>query len=268
MESGLTMTVKEDAAATPIERLEIPDAAVRYILFQRTAYLAHRRKFPLKLLWKLLPFVSFERWVALEANLRGPAIKAMYARDMELDFRSIREFLPRECSSVLDVGCGVAGIDVFLARHYAGRPIPFYLLDKSSIDRKVHYRFTPKGSFCNSLEVAGQILALNGVDRARLHLLEATENNDIQIAGRVGLILSLISWGFHYPVGTYLDRAYDLLCEGGTLILDIRKGTDGLEAIGHKFGVYTVIANYDKHHRIAATKPALIPDEPQRPARR
>lgn len=40
------------------------------------------------------------------------------------------------------------------------------------------------------------------------------------------LVISLVSWGFHFPVSTYLDQVHDLLREGGRLILDLRKRKD------------------------------------------
>jgi len=87
-----------------------------------------------------------------------------------------------------------------------------------------------------------------------VHLIEATEENDIEIETRVDLVLSLISWGFHYPVGVYLERVYDLLDEGGVLILDIRRDTDGVDVLVKKFDDYRTVLETRKFIRICAIK--------------
>ena len=67
-------------------------------------------------------------------------------------------------------------------------------------------------------------------------------------------MISLISWGFHYPVETYLDKAYDVLVEGGSMIIDVRKGTNGIAMIKNLFGEVDVILDAEKFQRVVALK--------------
>jgi len=87
-----------------------------------------------------------------------------------------------------------------------------------------------------------------------VHLIEAMENNDIDINSTVDLIISLISWGFHYPVDTYLEKAYDLLNKDGILILDVRKDTNGLDLLTQRLGAYKVILETAKYSRVSTSK--------------
>lgn len=235
-------------------RYEMPDSATKYILFQRTAYLTLTKTLLFKVFRKLIPSLNYNRMVEFEAKLRSTKVKAMYLTDMEREYLSIKEFLPDNCSRILDIGCGVAGIDLFLNQHYLNREIEFLLLDKSRIEENIYYLYEVKGAFYNSLGIAREILVNSGIDEYRVHLIEATENNSIDIDKGVDLVLSLISWGYHYPVSTYLEKVYDLLKEGGTLILDVRKNTDGLDLLTQRFGGYRIILQTRKYLRVCATK--------------
>ncbi len=98
------------------------------------------------------------------------------------------------------------------------------------------------------------VLTGNSVPASSLTTLEARDDAGIDLPQQVDLVISLISWGFHYPVATYLDRTHELLKPGGRLILDVRKGTGGLEEIRAKYGNATVISAEKKRQRIVATR--------------
>jgi len=125
----------------------------------------------------------------------------------------------------LDIGCGVAGIDVLLSQHYNGN-VEIFLIDKTKVDKKLYYNFEKRGSFYNSLQISKSILTANGVNRNKIHLQEATENNEIRFNQNFDIVISLISWGFHYLVSTYLDRVYIKMNKNGIRIIDVRKNTN------------------------------------------
>jgi SAM-dependent methyltransferase len=233
--------------------MHIPDEAVTYILFQRTAYL----RLPVAVLARLqhiLPVSLYNALVNVEARTRSDQIKHLYAEDMRGEYETFRDALPAECAAVLDIGCGVAGIDVLLQQHYADRKLDIFLLDKTQVEQRVFYQFNPAGAFYNSLAVARDLLVANGIDAAHVHLHEATDSNDIAISTSVDLVISLISWGFHYPVETYIQRVYEVLRPGGVVILDVRKQTSGLDMLKDMFAQVDVLLETKKQHRVAAYK--------------
>lgn len=237
-----------------VDQLVVPDTAVKYILFQRTQYLRLPQTRLYRRIERVVPFSIYNHAVAIEAAFSGTRIKALYREDMRREYLSIRPFLPHKCSSVLDIGCGVAGIDFFIYQHYRETPVQLYLLDKTRVESYVYYLFEEKAAFYNSLDVAKTLLTDSGVDSNSIHLIEASDNNGIGIKHQVSVVVSLLSWGFHYPVATYLDRVYDILTDDGVLILDVRKGTVGREAIGKRFHDTTTIMEAEKFLRIAAKK--------------
>lgn len=232
----------------------IPDKAVPYILFQRTAYLRYTHSLLYRALRKISPFSFYKQTVYLESCVRGDKIKAMYMDDMTHEYNVIKNFLPDTCQSVLDIGCGIAGINILLNRHYNNSDMKFYLLDKSEIEDNVFYLFNSKGAFYNSLELACDTLASNGISKKNIISIIANEKNEIGIDEKVDLIISLISWGFHYPISTYLDRVHEILSENGRLIIDVRNDTDGLSLLTSKFAHVDVIEETATRKRVVCFK--------------
>lgn len=232
----------------------IPNNAVPYILYQRTAYLRFTHSLLYRGLRRISPISLYKPTVHLESLLRGTAIKAAYMSDMEKEYSIIRPYLPEDCASVLDIGCGIAGINIFLNRHYEDRNIDFYLLDKSKIEDDVFYLFNQKGAFYNSLELARDVLKDNKITPDHIHLVEANDKNEIRVEEQIDLIISLISWGFHYPVSVYLDRAHDILSYRGCMIIDVRKETDGLTLLKDKFCSVEIIEETQTRNRVVCKK--------------
>ncbi len=230
----------------------IPDHAVRYILLQRTHYIKLQHNFIIKLIKKLLPHkYRYSAFIDLEILLRNSAIKNNYIVDMEAEYLDIKSYLPLKTKNILDIGCGIGGIDIFLSKHYNSPETTFYCLDKTQSDN-IYYGFKEKAAFYNSLDVAREFLSLNGIKN--ICTLSANDNNTIEADEKFDLILSLISWGFHYPVETYLFQAYTHLQVDGHMIIDIRKNTNGLDKIKTVFSNIKVISETDKKIRILAIK--------------
>jgi SAM-dependent methyltransferase len=228
--------------------IRVPPAAIIYVLLQRTELqrlnkVAKRYK---------RPYHPGFSW--LEAALFGKAIARAYAQDMYREYVQLQPALPPQVSRILDIGCGVAGIDVWLYRHYGCRDdLQLYLLDKTEIETKIFYGLKERGAFYNSLAIAKQLLRENDIDERAIHLLSATPDNQVQ-TNQVDLVLSLISWGFHYPVSTYIRQVYDALKPGGTLILDVRKETGGEAELAQWFDVPTLVREAQKYHRLCYMK--------------
>ena len=77
--------------------IKIPDNAVKYILLQRTAYLAIPRNKVYKKLNKLSPWPLYNPAVQLESAFRKKSVKRMFNDDMQNEYESIRSFLPEHC---------------------------------------------------------------------------------------------------------------------------------------------------------------------------
>ncbi len=235
---------------------KVPDESLRYILLQRTAYLKSNPFFRLLGIFKIFGDFGYRNiCVGLRSKLFSSQIKKEFIKDMNEEYFAIKEHLPDEAGAILDIGCGVAGIDVLLSKHYADNT-DIYLIDKTEVESKVYYGYKKRASFYNSLQVSRRLLEINGVDKNRIHLQEAAENDEITFDREFDVVVSLFSWGYHFPVKAYLDQVYDKIRRGGILVLDVRKGTGGEGEIEEKFGNSKPLFEDKKYTRLLAVKTA------------
>lgn len=137
----------------------------------------------------------------------------------------ILPFLPVEVESILDIGCGMAGIDVFLKRRYPKASL--LLLDGDGDDPRDGWN--EQLDAFSSRSVAAELLAANGVSVDRWLDVNTTEP---LVAD---LVISLASWGYHYPLSTYKVS--------GFCIADLRKSQEPQRGV--------VIMDYTKRARCA-----------------
>jgi SAM-dependent methyltransferase len=247
------MLTSPSSPALETRGIEVPDDALRYLLFQRTDYLALPKK---PLLFRAIRRVSrrppLDAVVDIEAAWRGRAVRRAFNQDMLREYLDIRPHLPPRAVAILDIGCGIGGIDVLLHRHY-GTP-RLYLADRNRTSNQIHYGFAEKGAFYNSFDATRRVLLANGVPEPALRFREVGEECRLDVPEDLDLVISLISWGFHYPVAMYAEQVHVLLRPGGRVILDVRKGTDGRAEMEARFRLVTVISETAKKERLVAER--------------
>jgi len=229
--------------------LQIPRGAERYLALQRTAY-----QHPVNRVFRRIRLgAAYDRYLLqLVESFRSKELARAYSEDLEGEYRSLVPRLPDRAVHVLDIGCGLAGIDLFLHRHYRGE-VELHLLDRDGVS-EVFYGFKSQGAFYNSLALARELLQQNGVPASRVHTYDVSREG-LPSAQSFDLMLSLISWGFHYPVSTYIRKVFEALSPQGVLILDIRHGTGGREELEGVFGKRAIpLQDTAKYERIALQK--------------
>lgn len=250
---------KNNDSSINTSELELSENASAYILLQR---IDTQRWNPSNLLPEhKRPFDGLYRnfLMELESDVRHEEICRQYLEQMKTEFEELKPFLPEHVDTVLDIGCGMAGIDIFLHDHY--RDPNIVLFDKSEVSDELYYQFYESPAFYNSLETARENLAHNGVADERVETVEADQETLREQSG-IDLCLSLYSWGFHYPVKTYLDGVIGALNPDGRVVLDIRKetgdvtkGTEGYRACEETFEEVDVVKDERKFRRIMLSKP-------------
>ncbi len=233
-----------------MQPLIIPNDAFNYILLQRTEY-----QMPINKYFRRIHLDNFYdnyilQWIDV---LRKNKRLNLYTNDMRLEYNTIKNFLPTRANAILDIGCGMAGIDIFLYRHYSTSEPILSLLDKEGISKEIYYGYHGMGAFYNSLAVAKEFLIANAVPPDKI-IASNVDAGGFPKGNAFDVILSLISWGFHYPVEVYLDDAYDALSDAGVLIIDIRSNTGGKQILSEKFSSVETIATSTKYERVLATK--------------
>ncbi len=148
-----------------------------------------------------------------------------YVGSVAEDYHIILPFLPQQVQSILDIGCGMAGIDVLLKRHYPAAQL--WLLDGDGKEPRDGWNKT-LNAFSSRAD-ADELLAANGVTADRWIDVNTKE------ALKADLVISMASWGFHYPISTY-----DVT---GFCIVDLRKSNEAIRG--------TVVKDYPKRCRCA-----------------
>ncbi len=162
-----------------------------------------------------LPWIGVHRTHIDPENLRD-AYKASLAED----YWMMLPYLPVHCENILDIGCGMAGIDLFLYIHFR-KKVQLHLMDGTG-DTEVKFGFNSELNPYNNMGTTLKFLSMNKVASNHIHLHRIDPDTIIPC----DLMISLLSGGFHYPVSTYSELAKRSLRSGGSLILDVRKGTD------------------------------------------
>lgn len=228
--------------------IRIPFSALKYILLQRTS-LQKFYQIAQRLRMSYHPF-----FLLAEIIFRKKQIRRQYMSSIVEDYQDIRSCLPQKVNSILDIGCGVAGIDVLLHRHYReASHIRYYLVDRTEVSDRVFYGFEPEGAFCNSLKVAETVLVSNGIRSDGIFPLPVSSDYRFN-AGEIDLVISLLSWGYHYPIPLYLENVPRSLKAGGVLIVDVRRDTGGVEKLAEKFSKLRIIYENEKKQRVLAVK--------------
>lgn len=177
---------EEMTLALPNADLHISDEAMDYLMIQRG---------------KLSELCSERhKWI--------PA----YQESLLSDFRSMLPFLPTCADRIMDVGSGMGGIDVLLARYF--RQPEIWLLDGDG-DSPV---MTHHWETFNCMRTARQFQHQNGV----ANVVTVSPGTEVQ-AAPCDLIVSLQAWCFHFSPEHYLEYVKECCRPGTVLILDVRK---------------------------------------------
>ena len=213
--------------------------------------------------------LSYQR-VALKPSSSAAEVTSQ----MQMAFEMFRTALPVPSAifapRIVDIGCGMGIYHVFISQYYANRSHHF-LVDRSNnqIDMpesNEHKKFARKGgyhksatevAFYTSGQCAQKIATMNGMTSERWQWVNATESN-VRALGvaSVDVVMSLLSWGFHYPVSTYADAARAVLKPGtGRLILELRAGQNGEMVLEkqHGFRCSRHAENGDKLHELTGS---------------
>jgi len=190
-----------------------------------------------------MSFIVPDRCVPLLQQQRTDCkdVQAEYGEGIAQAFRSFRDYLPDDAEHIADIGSGMAGIDVLLGRHYPDATL--HLLDKEGVSPHINAGFHRRAedfAHYNDFDAALELLAANGVSgRVVCHDLSAMPFPEMEF----DVVVSLLSWGFHYPICTYAPR-----CKG-VMIVDVRKGTGG-ETDLRQYGCAHVVHEGKKFNRV------------------
>lgn len=193
-----------------------------------------------------IPFIRWQRSRFIKAKVPNDAeVVRRYTEWVTQDFAGMLPVLPKKVDRILEVGCGMAAIEVFLKRKYPDAEL--WLLDGTgkNICEVGTDRETGVGGWqdqlkpYNSRKHTESLLRANGIKVDRWIDIGSKERL------KADLILSMASLGYHYPFTTY-----DL---HGFVICDLRRGQEAARIKAIKEGGGKVIFEGPKYDRCAWT---------------
>lgn len=173
-----------------------------------------------------------------------------YQLSLRADFNELVPHLPDRCNALVDVGSGLGGIDILLARHYretqGHEPLVFLLDGEHDAPQMRAHNVT----FSN-LEAARDLFAFN---RVQLPL----SGNTLQKSCRqCDLILSLQAWCFHLEPAKYDWVVQNNACEHTCIAVDVRKSRpDWKHYVLSNFGGVMKARDALKYQRLVGYKNA------------
>ena len=156
------------------------------------------------------------------------------------EFNSIKSYLPKSSKNILDIGCGLGVINIYLNDYYSKKSY-FTLIDKNYIDKKVTYGFNNNSESYNKLEVTKDFLMSNGFKTEQLQLINADEN--FVLNNKYELIISLFSMGYHYSIKNYIDIIKNISTKSTKFIFDLSLEYNELKEVKKYFNKVVIVKN-------------------------
>lgn len=128
---------------------------------------------------------------------------------------TFKNYLPNKLENIMDIGCGLGIINVYLNQILKNQP-SFFLLDKNRIDKKIKYGFSDNYESYNDLIETKKILLNNDLNNNQINLIDVEK--DIKIEKEIDLVISLKSMGYHYPFELYL-KLFNKCCNNNTIFI-------------------------------------------------
>jgi len=192
--------------------LKLNNISKKLLLLQRNELLTKKQKWTRRRFGRFLFtnfFINFNQ-------TKDITLEAENLFKNEID--TFKNFLPKNCKNIMDIGCGLGIINILLNKFYNDNT-SFYLLDKNRIDNKIKYGFSSNYESYNDLNETKQILLENNINENNLFFFDVEK--DIQIDSKIDLVISLKSMGYHYPLETYLQLLRKCCNENTIFIFDV-----------------------------------------------
>ncbi len=213
----------------------------KLLLLQRNELLSKKQKYLRKKLGRFL-------FTNLLINLfQIKDIEKKSSKLFEDEVNLIKKYLPDNVDNIMDIGCGLGIINIFLNKIYKDKT-SFYLLDKNHIDNKIKYGFSLDYESYNDLNETKKILLNNGLKEDKINIFDV--DRDINIEKKMNLVISLKSMGYHYPFENYISLFKECCGKDTTFIFDIASDKYEVNFFNKYFDNIKVIHSEESVHSL------------------
>ncbi len=173
-------------------------------------------------------------------------LSKIISSEIEKEFDLFKDYIPKNIKTVMDIGCGLGLINIFLNNNFKNI-INFYLLDQNKIDHKIKYGFSKNYESYNNLLTTKKTLITNNIEEKKLNLIDVNKNYQIKDKS-IDLVISLVSMGYHYPISNYVTLLRKTCTKNTVFIFDIATEYQDLEIVKKNFNSYKIIEQINTKH--------------------
>jgi len=184
------------------------------------------------------------------------AYEIVIVNESDLLCKLILEEFPQQNLTILDIGVGVGGYHKKWIREH-GRDTNLYLMDNSEFNiRALSYGHGRSDRYYNSLFLTKRFLNNVNNPQVKVHSLEIKKEYPGKIPNHVDLIISFISWGFHYSLEDYWSTISQSMSLFSSIILiDVRKDSQSSNFLNEQANFSSeVISSTSKSNRVLVRK--------------
>ena len=192
--------------------IKLNSKSKKLLLLQRNELLSKRQNWLRKNFGRLIFTNFFVNYFQIH-NIEKITEKLFYK-----EFETFKNYLPNSAENIIDIGCGLGIINIYLNEFFEKKPV-FFLLDKNRVDRKIKYWFSSNYESYNDLKETENILLDNNIDGSCINLFDVEKQ--FIIKKKMDLVISLKSMGYHYPINTYIELLRNCCTKDTIFIFDI-----------------------------------------------
>jgi hypothetical protein len=220
------------------------------ILFQRTEIQTHSdflNKTPQKLRFLIVGLQAFNYKKVFKRYEQSISSESSLLADIVANDFSKSEFV-----NILDVGCGIAGYHKSYLKLKTCPKVVLYLMDSSDFNFKaLRYGHGESDRYYNSLSIAKSFLTQNSDSKNDIIKIEIKKDFPEQLPKNIDIIVSFISWGFHYSLELYWNILFDKMNSNSIMILDVRKESESSFFLSKQSNILSeTISSNGKFNRI------------------
>ena len=213
----------------------------KLILLQRNELLSDKQKYLRKRFGRYI-FTNF-----LINYFQKNKLEILTEELFQNELNIFEKYLPSYVENIMDIGCGLGILNIFVNRKYQNNP-NFYLLDKNTIDSKIKYGFSKNYESYNDLKETKNILLKNGLSKEQIFIKNVDE--EFSINNKIDLVISLKSMGYHYPIENYMELLQKTCNYKTIFIFDVVGEKYTIEALKEKFKEVKIIYEENSIHTL------------------
>ena len=136
------------------------------------------------------------------------------------EYKTFQSHLPNFPKTILDLGCGLGRVSVYINKMHDVKDTKYILADSSKISEKITMGWNPGESWYNDLSMTKEFCDLNGLVNYEIFNLI---NDQLMLLNDIDLVYSFMAVGFHYPIEDYFSILKRIMKKDGIMIFGVRK---------------------------------------------